>query len=278
MKPLSPIGLLLPFALAACTSSGPGTQHDATSDSSTMQTGTQANASTDAIRTALPRFHWVLDQAQTTDGKRIDALFARADKPLTLDFSASAIGVDNACNRIGGQYQWQGAQLKIGDLNATMMACSDPRLNALDTEISQRLRGLLGAQLTGTADAPHLLLTTSSGDSLQFVGKPTAETRYGSSGEQVFMEIASERVACNHPLIRNHTCLRVRDITYNEDGTKASTGEWKPLYEDIEGYTFQPGIRNVVRLKKFEKADAPADASRVAYVLDTVVESETVKP
>ena len=46
----------------------------------------------------------------------------------------------------------------------------------------------------------------------------------------------------------------------------------------IEGYKHTPGVKNVVRLKRFQRASAPADASKTVYVLDLVVQSETVKP
>jgi hypothetical protein len=54
-------------------------------------------------------------------------------------------------------------------------------------------------------------------------------------------------------------------------------GAWQPFAETIEGYTHQPGVRNVLRLKRFDRAPAGGGAS-FFYVLDLVVESETVKP
>ena len=49
-----------------------------------------------------------------------------------------------------------------------------------------------------------------------------------------------------------------------------------PLYQEVGGYEHQPGVRNVLRLKRFDIANPPADAPSVAYVLDMVVESEIV--
>jgi hypothetical protein len=54
-------------------------------------------------------------------------------------------------------------------------------------------------------------------------------------------------------------------------------GAWQPFAESIEGYTHQPGVRNVLRLKRFDRATVGGGASFL-YVLDLVVESETVKP
>ena len=91
--------------------------------------------------------------------------------------------------------------------------------------------------------------------------------------------MAPRRIPCNHPMIPNHRCLQVRELRYDANGVKQSPpGEWQPLYADIEGYRHEPGIRNVLRVKKFRRADVPADASSVVYVLDIVVESEVVNP
>ena len=37
-------------------------------------------------------------------------------------------------------------------------------------------------------------------------------------------------------------------------------------------------MRNVLRVKRYKIANPPADASNLAWVLDLVVESETVQP
>ena len=58
--------------------------------------------------------------------------------------------------------------------------------------------------------------------------------------------------------------------------TRQREGEWQFLYQDIEGYAHEPGMRNVLRLNRYTIANPPADGSSVAYVLDMVVESEMV--
>jgi hypothetical protein len=116
---------------------------------------------------------------------------------------------------------------------------------------------------------------STSGETSSWTGEATAQTRYGGPGETVFLEIAPQRIACNHPLIPSHSCLQAREIRYAANGVKLSPpGEWQPLYEGIEGFEFREGERKVLRLKKFKRDPAPADASSVAYVLDMVVESE----
>ena len=55
-------------------------------------------------------------------------------------------------------------------------------------------------------------------------------------------------------------------------------GAFGNFYARIEGYSHEPGIRNVLRLKRYAVPNPPADGSAVAYVLDMVVQTETVQP
>ncbi len=74
-------------------------------------------------------------------------------------------------------------------------------------------------------------------------------------------------------------CLQVRERKYGDNGVVTGPpGEWQPLYQSIEGYTHEAGIRNVLRVQRFNIKNPPADAPNTAYVLDMVVESEVVKP
>ncbi|MCM8594024.1 DUF4377 domain-containing protein, partial [Accumulibacter sp.] len=57
---------------------------------------------------------------------------------------------------------------------------------------------------------------------------------------------------------------------------KRPPGPWRPFAESIEGYTHTPGIRNVLRIDRYERKPAPAGAAAVRHVLDMVVESEAV--
>lgn len=267
---------VLACALAACAGSNGGKADSTTAPPASTAANAADSPATGADMSAqLPRYHWRLQDARSRDGGRIDALFARANKPLTLDFHDGRVSVRNACNGIGGSYTLDGGTLAFGPMVGTMMACADPKLTALDGAVTSRLNGKSQVALTAGA-SPSLTITLADGDVLTFAGKETAEAKYGGPGKQVFLEVAPQRVACSHPLIPDHQCLSVREIAYGDNGVKTSTGQWHPLYEEIEGYDFRTGTRNVLRLKQFERANAPADASRTVYVLDMVVESETV--
>jgi len=73
-------------------------------------------------------------------------------------------------------------------------------------------------------------------------------------------------------------CLQVRELKYDDQGLKVGTpAPFGNFYATIEGYTHQPGVRNVLRVNRYEIKDPPADAPSQAFVLDMVVESEAAK-
>ncbi|WP_313233180.1 META and DUF4377 domain-containing protein [Stenotrophomonas acidaminiphila] len=266
--------LALPVALmAACNKPASSDAPAAASPPAASTAAAAAPAPVDGKQ--LGANHWVLDTATDSAGKRIDALFARADKPVTLDFADGRLAVDNTCNRMGGGYTLAGDQLSVARLASTMMACADPALMALDQAVGSRLEGTLKI---GQPDASTLVLTNAAGDVLRFRGEPTAETRYGGPGETVFLEVDAHTQPCPHPLIRDKQCLQVREVQYDDKGLEqGKRGAFANFYDGIEGYSHQEGVRNVLRVKRYAVKNPPADASSQAYVLDMVVSSETVK-
>lgn len=224
----------------------------------------------------LARYHWRLQSATDAGNRRIDALFVRADAPVQLDFKGGRIGISNTCNRIGGTYRVEGDTLVLSELVSPMMACTDAGLMTLDREISRRLEGPLAYALA-ESEPPQLRLRNRAGDALFFSAEPTAATRHGGAGERRFLEVAAQTRPCPHPLIPDMQCLQVRELRYDAQGRKSGdTGGFEHFYEAIEGYTHQPGIRNVLRVHRYTRQNPPVDASRYVYVLDMVVESEQV--
>lgn len=266
--------LSLPFALlAACSQSpAPAGNADDLAPAPTAAAAQKTIAHLDAQR--LQGQHWHLKDATGADGKRIDALLTRSDKPVTLDFSDGRVAVSNTCNRMSGGYTLGDGSLMVAQLVSTEMAC-EPSVMAIDQAVSSRLQGALKTDL---ADNGELTLRTAQGDVLVFQPEPTAETRFGGPGERVFLEVAAQTKACPHPLIKDKQCLQVREVRYDDQGLKqGEPGAFENFYDSIEGYTHEAGIRNVLRVKRFKVANPPADASSQAYVLDMVVESAVEK-
>ena len=264
--------LALPLLLAACPARQAATDAAAPPPPN-APTPPPAPQAPD-LAAELPRFHWRLQDATDASGKRIDALFARAELPLQLDFRDGRIAVANTCNRMMGRYATSAGTLTVERLASTMMACVDPRLMALDREAGARLQGPLAMGLVA-GDAPRLTLRNAAGDQLTFAGTPTPETRYGGPGERIFLEVAAQTAPCSHPLIPDMQCLQVRELKYDDKGLKVGDpGPFGNFYAPIEGYTHEPGVRNVLRVDRYEIKDPPADAPSQAFVLDMVVESD----
>lgn len=224
----------------------------------------------------LDGYKWNLDSATDSAGKPIATLQREGKYGLQLSFVKNRVGVSGGCNHVGAMYALKGDRIEVKQFQTTLMACQDQRLMQMDSEISKQLEGSAKFAIEGEAPQPRLLLTTASGSKLSLSGEPTAETRYGSAGATVFFEVDAQRRTCPHPLMPKHQCLWVRERSYDANGVSQAPGEWQFLYQDIEGYKHEAGVRNVVRVKKFDIKNPPADASSVAYVLDMVVESELV--
>ena len=276
---LTLLALCLPALLAACNK--PADQEPPPGELPAAQTPGPAPAApaadADDAAALLAGHHWRLVEASDASGARIEALFARADAPVQLDFADGRVGVSNTCNRMGGGYTLEGRTLAVGRLASTLMACADPKLAALDAEVGKRLEGPL-TLATEAGTPPRLVLATAGGERLVFAGEPTAATRYGGAPERVFLEVAAQTKPCSHPLIPDKQCLQVREVRYDEAGLKTGEpGAWENFYDEIEGYAHQPGVRNVLRIDRYTRQDVPADASKYAYVLDMVVESEKVE-
>lgn len=261
---LRPTLLILPLALlAACSSTQ--SEHAANSQ--------PAPSSTALAVDQLDANHWRLSSATTANGQALSALSVAGQKPVQLDFDQGNVAIHANCNHLRGSYTLKGNTLAVGPMMSTMIGCP-PALHDQDRAIGDLLEKPLTVQ---ALDARQMVLRAADGSLLRFAGEPTAETRYGGPGKTVFWEVAAQTKPCSHPLIDNMQCLQVREIVYDANGIKQGTpGEFTHFYGQIEGYTHQPGVRNVLRLKRFEVKNPPADASDAAYVLDMTVETELV--
>jgi len=201
--------------------------------------------------------------------------------PLRLNFDGQRLSVQNLCNLVGAGYTLDGNRLQVSRPMSTLRACADGELMALEQRVTAALPQAQRLDVqAGTTAAPRLTMHFADGSRWEFAGLPTPATRYGSAGERIFLEVAPERVACNHPLMPNAQCLRVRDVRFADNGVRQGTGEWRIFQGEIEGYQHERGIRNVVRVQRYSLArngQLPADAPSHAYVLDMVVESERMR-
>jgi heat shock protein HslJ len=217
---------------------------------------------------------WTLQSASEANGQPIDGLIVPG-KPFVMRFDGARLNVKGGCNTMFGSWRMspQG-QLMLGRLGATMMACDAPLMKA-DQVLSAVLSQPLAVHWAGGAE-PTLRLQSPTQQQLVFTGEATLESRYGAA-QRVFLEVAPQTVPCQPGAGAPRQCLQVRERRFDEQGLRIDPpGEWRLLYSEIQGFTHQPGVRTVLRVNRYERKQVPADASRHVFVLDLVVESETV--
>ena len=227
-----------------------------------------------AVVRALQDHHWTLQSASDAAGRPMEAMLP-AGHPVVMNFIDARLSIRGACNQMNGNWRLSPrTELAVGRLAATMKAC-EPALMAADSALSAALEQPLGVEVTRGA-APSLRLTTASQQVLTFSGEPTLRSLYGAP-KRLFLEIAEQTVDCALPSGEAGRCLRVREVRFDEKGLrKGPPGPWRSFTASIEGYTHTPGVRNVLRVDRYERKPAPAGQPSAAYVLDLVVESETV--
>lgn len=233
----------------------------------TLQKVTADQSASDAVTAAFLQDHrWHLASASTGANQRIEALFPK-DRPFEFRFDGATMAVNGGCNGLRGGFQINAeGQFVAGRMMSTMMAC-EPALMAADKALSALLAQPLRIMLVqGTQ--PTLILLSPSNDVLMLKGQKTPEALYGPA-TRIFLEVAAQTVACANPPSGQTQCLQVREITFDEKGLRAgSPGEWTPFTDGIEGYQHSPGVRNVLRVNRYQSGGAAP-----VYVLDLVVES-----
>jgi heat shock protein HslJ len=228
----------------------------------------------------LSAYRWKLASATAAGGQAIPALAPRPERPLELSFNANRVGVQGGCNGMGGAFVVSPSGLLAVDrLMSTRRACETALMQvdaAVAAALAQPVQLSADAAPPAPGAAPRLRMRAADGTMLQWTGQPTPEARFGGPGTLVFMEVAARRVPCAQPLLQGAQCLQVRDRAYDAQGLATGTpGPWQPLYGEIEGYTHTEGVRNVLRVKRFQRATPmPADVASTVLVLDMVVETE----
>lgn len=223
---------------------------------------------TAASTQSLTAYHWQMQPS-----------FDANRQPVQLTFQNQRLSVQGLCNALAAGYTIDAQKMTITQVAGTMRMCNDPALMKYEQEVAIRLEKVNAWTITqpaaqGPEQAPVLTLKFDDGSRWALKGKPTSQTKYGSAGETVFLEIAPQTVPCSHPLIPNKQCLKVRTVEYDAAGLKRKLGEWQNFYDDIDGYTHEAGIGNILRVKRYTLSNPPADASRYAYVLDMTIESK----
>jgi len=245
----------------------------ATVTAALAQTPPNRRGADPAVVRSLQSNIWTLQSGSEAAGTPIDGLMVPGHA-FQMRFQDERVSIQGGCNTLNGSWRLspQG-QLMLGRLAATMKAC-DAALMKADATLSAVLAQHLDVELQ-PGERPTLRLVSPSRQTLVFSGQPTPESLYGKA-TRIFLEVAPQTVDCVSGVMRGQ-CLQVRERRFDQYGLRIEPpGEWRIFHGGIEGYTHQPGVRNVLRLNRYQRPQVPADASRYVYVLDMVVESEIV--
>lgn len=278
---LSVIALTI-ASLAACSPYQASTEypepttHNRSVDRASPQTTPSGHPDLD--ENDLSAYDWRLDRTVNPAGLTDQRWLPPAAESMTLSFQDGNLSVSGLCNQIGASYDTNGADMEISGPYATRRMCADQGLMQYEQQVANRLPEVASWAITPSRKGDRQpVLTLRFHDDAQWVltGTATADTRYGGSGETRFLEVAPQTVPCADPLSERQ-CLYVRAVDYDAAGRKQSQQDWQPFYGAIEGYQHQPGVRNILRVKRYQRDNPPADASRYAYVLDMVVDSQVM--
>ena len=223
----------------------------------------------------LESHNWRLQSAVGPQNQRIAALSPQDIPPIVFGFGGDRINIQGGCNQMGGRYRIAAAsQIEVDQIVSTRMACK-PELMQTDAALSTLLAKPLQIEVIAGA-SPQLRLVSASNETLAFAGSLTREAQFGPP-TVIFLEVAPEHVACDRAPAVGARCLHVRQLYFDEKGLPAGKpGEWRALYEDIEGFRHAEGERNVLRVKRFNRAQPAAGTVATLYVIDLIVESGPV--
>ncbi len=223
---------------------------------------------------------WILFSANDSMGGTIASL---QPSPyygaLELSFADRRISVSGGCNRFAAPYRYEADRMDVGEMMQTTMKCGDTKLKAIDDAIATYLKGALKVGFIDDARIPdqkfmQFLLSDGTRLKLYAVTESTSGDDYAS----VLFEVASQEEPCAQPMLPSlGSCLRVREVRYNENNLLEAEGEWWPYPYAIRGYRHIAGQRNVLRLKQFNIPAPPIHGPTSILELDMVLASEMLE-
>ncbi|MDO5768709.1 MAG: META domain-containing protein [Psychrobacter sp.] len=277
--PLGAAILVSMMTLVGCQNTTPIEQSnqkiEQTQDNAKMTQVNTADAKQAMTIDQLSQYHWKLLSAVDGNNKPMSTLEAGKEVArLSFQQQQGQIGASFGvgCNAMNGQAALKGNVLTLSQVISTEMMC-DPQTNQAETLLAQAMQG--SSQLALKAGTtPILTQVAANKTTLVWQGVMTAEAKYGP-GETVFWAVDHKAQPC--PDGSAKACLKIKPITYNDQGIKTSEGDWSLFNGEIEGYTHDGKHDEVLRLQHYIVNPTDVKGNKNVYVLDTVIETQAVK-
>lgn len=219
----------------------------------------------------LSDYNWVLVKAQK-QGADIHTLASVIEKGEgKLSFYDDELGYSVGCNGHSAPYQLSGDKLTMGVVIATQKACPQD-LDDVESKFAERFNQ---SQLSVVVDADNrqaTLTQTQGVEVLTWHGTMTHEARYGEP-VVLFWEITPNLVDCVNRQGKSTSCLKVRNVNYDEQGVKVGSGAWRTFHGTIHGYEHKTDQKTIVRLNAYNNPDSNENP---LYVFDMAVEVELI--
>lgn len=257
------------FILIGCQSNNTMTDQNANTSPNINH-----SAETKAIisEKGLSNYRWQLVSAIDSNKNNLTKLINIKDKvelSFNVNDSQRNVNFGVGCNSMSGHYTLKDNVLTISEVISTQMLC-ETDIDAAENILAKSMYG--ASQLTLTANkVPLLTQIANNGSVLVWKGELTSEAKYGVKPEIIYWQIASQTQPC--PGSTTQKCLKVRPIVYNQQGIQTMQGEWRLFNGNIEGYTHDSTLDQILRLKRFTIDPVDVKGKQTVYVVDRVVES-----
>ena len=226
--------LLLPLLISASFLTACG----GTAMANKPDSKTPSAANSRADTTSLMAMKWQLISLQNA-GQASSTLLKTGDAASRYQatIKANRISITGGCNAMSGLLTVTASNtFSIGPMMGTKRACIGTLMQS-DAEISDYLSRVSRYSLNGQT----LTLSTTNGDTLNFKGMATAETKYGGEGVRKFIELNNTKKG-----------IQWREVKYDSNWIRIKdNASWQSNIPDIEGFTPELNRYYVVRLHEY---------------------------
>ncbi|UNU73585.1 META and DUF4377 domain-containing protein [Moraxella nasovis] len=261
--------IILSLTLVAChciESNGFDRQEQQVASTSKRQQDSSHDTKPMTLLDDIAHYQWTLIRADQQEQSATDFDQVIAQAQAKFELNGGKLTATAGCNRYSADVAMKHGHLYTSHNASTLMACYDSQTKAESTLFN----AFHGSRfyLTKSSDGMLATLTQVNEDlTLTWQGQATLESLYGKA-KTMFWEIDPNAKECIDGSVH---CLKVRSIDYDDMGIEVRKGAWRNFKGEIVGYTHDPSLRQIIRIKVYH---TPNHANDYIYVYDTAVSLE----